>query len=66
MPYSYLMVNQDHIDRVYNDIKYQTPRFQMQQGYCEVSMMLLNIIDDMNKELESLKEKVKQYEMDNE
>ena len=58
------MVDQSAIDRIHDDIKYQPPRFQMQQGFCEVSMMLLDIVDSMNKEMNLLKKKVEKYEMD--
>lgn len=53
------MVRQSNIDRVFTDISMQTHRYIMRQGYCEISMRLLNIISDMNKELEELKEQMK-------
>lgn len=53
------MVRQSNIDRVFTDISMQPHRYIMRQGYCEVSMTLLNIISDMNKELEELKEQMK-------
>ena len=60
------MVDQSQIDRIHDDIHYQTIRFRMHNGMCEVSMMLLDMIDSMNKELNLLKKKVEKYEMDNE
>jgi len=60
------MVNKKIFEQIDKDMHYQTERFVMQDGMCELSIKLLQIISDMNDELEDLKIKVKKYELDNE